>query len=97
MKVDVEQRGHVLLIGINRPEKRNAFDLEMLTQLVLAFGEYERDDDLRCALVFAHGDHFTLGRFFLGVVRDDDAAGGQFLRFDRLDHDAVMERLDVHA
>src|SRR5690606_27823455 len=27
-------------------------------------------------LAFTDGDHFTLGRLFLGVVGDDDAAGG---------------------
>ena len=37
MKVDVEQRGHVLLIGINRPEKRNAFDLELIDQFGAAY------------------------------------------------------------
>ncbi|PJI49943.1 MAG: enoyl-CoA hydratase [Pseudomonas sp.] len=60
-RITVERQDHVLLLGLNRVDKRNAFDLEMLTQLVLAFGEYERNDDLRCALVFAHGEHFTAG------------------------------------
>jgi enoyl-CoA hydratase len=59
--VTVERRGHVLLMGLNRPEKRNAFNLAMLAQLKLAYGELEDDDDLRCGVVFAHGDHFTAG------------------------------------
>ena len=28
-KITVERRGHVLLMGLNRPEKMNAFDVEM--------------------------------------------------------------------
>lgn len=60
-RITIERHDHVLLLGLNRVEKRNAFDLDMLTQLVMAFGDYEHDDDLRCALVFAHGDHFTAG------------------------------------
>jgi enoyl-CoA hydratase/carnithine racemase len=59
--VTVERRGHVLLMGLNRPAKRNAFNLDMLRELALAYGELERDDDLRCGVLFAHGDHFTGG------------------------------------
>ena len=60
-RVTVERDGHVLLIGLNRPEKRNAADWRMLQQLSLAYGELDRDPDLRAGLVFAHGEHFTAG------------------------------------
>jgi enoyl-CoA hydratase/carnithine racemase len=60
-KVTLERDGHVLLIGFNRVDKRNAADLELLEQLALAYGELERDPDLRAGFVFAHGDHFTGG------------------------------------
>jgi enoyl-CoA hydratase len=35
-KVLVEQKGHVLLIGLNRADKFNAADMELLEQLSLA-------------------------------------------------------------
>lgn len=60
-RVTVDHDGHVMLIGLNRPEKRNAADWAMLQQLALAYGAFERDPDARCALVYAHGDHFTGG------------------------------------
>src|SRR3989337_350547 len=60
-RITVERQGHVLLIGFNRPEKRNAADFRMITELALAYGELERDPDLRAGFVFAHGDHFTAG------------------------------------
>lgn len=60
-KVTVEADGHVLMMGLNRPEKRNAFDLQMYRELSLAFGELDRKQDLRCGVLFAHGDHFTAG------------------------------------
>lgn len=56
-----ERRENVFLIGLNRVAKRNAFDSGMLQDLSSALGEYERDPALRCALVFAHGDHFSAG------------------------------------
>ena len=60
-RVTREKRGHLLLIGLDRVAKRNAFDLELLNDLCLAYGEFERDSEARVALVFAHGEHFTGG------------------------------------
>ncbi len=59
--IKVEKRAHVLLIGLNRPEKRNAFNLEMLHSLADAYAELEQDPELRCGLLYAEGDHFTAG------------------------------------
>lgn len=59
--VTVERRGHVLLIGLNRPEKRNAFNLALIDQLAAAYYELENDDAIRCGVLFGHGDHFTGG------------------------------------
>ncbi|WP_137817750.1 crotonase/enoyl-CoA hydratase family protein [Pseudomonas sp. 2FG] len=60
-RVSREKRGHIMLIGLDRTAKRNAFDLDLLDDLTLAYGEFERDHDARVALVFAHGEHFTAG------------------------------------
>lgn len=57
----VERRGHVLLMGLNRPQKRNAFNVELLMELGRAYGLLERDEDLHCGVLFAHGEHFTGG------------------------------------
>ena len=57
----LEKRGHILLMGLNRVAKRNAFDLDLYHSLSMAYGELERDDHLRCGVLFAHGDHFTGG------------------------------------
>lgn len=60
-RISFERRGHLALIGLDRVAKRNAFDLQMLRELAEAYTTYEDDDELRCAVVFAHGDHFTAG------------------------------------
>ena len=57
----LERRGHVLLMGLNRPAKRNAFNIELLRELGRAYELLERDHDLRCGVLFAHGEHFTGG------------------------------------
>lgn len=60
-RITVDRRGRVVLIGLNRPTKRNAFDLATYTELACALGEYDRDRSVRCAVIHGHGDHFTGG------------------------------------
>lgn len=69
------QIGHVYFIGLNRVAKRNAFDLEMRAELALAYGEMERNDEIRVGVFYAHGNHFTGGL--------DMAAVGNALREGR--------------
>jgi enoyl-CoA hydratase/carnithine racemase len=76
--VTVERRGRVLLMGLNGPAKRNAFNLVMLEQLAAAYYELEADDDLRYGVLFTHGEHFT-ARLDLAEV----ARGGQGRRAAR--------------
>lgn len=59
--VSLERDGHVLLIGMNRPHKRNSFDREMLADLSRAYAVLESDPEMRAGVLFAHGDHFTAG------------------------------------
>jgi enoyl-CoA hydratase len=59
--VTTEIRGRIFLMGLNRPKKLNAFDLEMLRALSDAYTELDENDDLWCGLLFAHGKHFTAG------------------------------------
>ena len=65
--VSVERDGHVLMIGLKRPEKRNAFTQVMLAELARAYALLESDDSLRAGVLFAHGEHFTAGLDLLDV------------------------------
>src|SRR6516164_6986014 len=59
--VSLERDGHLLLIGLNRPHKRNSFDRAMLADLARAYALLESDPEVRAGVLFAHGDHFTAG------------------------------------
>jgi enoyl-CoA hydratase/carnithine racemase len=59
--VTVERDGAGLVIGINRPHKRNAFDGAMIVELAKAYEQLDGDRELRAALLFGHGDHFSAG------------------------------------
>lgn len=61
MNITTEQRSHLWLMGLNRVAKRNAFDPKMFFELAEAYGELERNPDLWCGVVFAHGEHFSGG------------------------------------
>ena len=60
-KITVERRGAIVLIGINRPYIQNRMDPETTHGLAKAFTDYDRDDSLRCAVLFGHGDNFSRG------------------------------------
>jgi len=60
-RLSVQARDHVIEIGLNRIAKRNAFDLQMYEELGLALGRLQSEPNLRCGVLFAHGDHFTGG------------------------------------
>ena len=59
--VTVERDGHVLLIGVNRPAQRNAFDLAVIEALGAAYETLGTDQQLRAGVLFGHGDHFSAG------------------------------------
>jgi enoyl-CoA hydratase/carnithine racemase len=59
--VQLERKGHVLLIGLDRVAKRNAFDLPLWDALCRAYATLDREPDLRVGVLHALGDHFTGG------------------------------------
>ncbi|MCA9713213.1 MAG: crotonase/enoyl-CoA hydratase family protein [Myxococcales bacterium] len=86
--VSLQRRDRVLLIGLNRPAKSNAFNLAMLRELAEAYTAYERDASLWCAVLFAHGKNFT-GGLDLVEVGPAVAAG------ESLAPDGLIDPLDM--
>ena len=56
-----EQAGHVLTVTINRPEKKNAVNAEVLCGLSDAWHRLDDDDDLRVAILTGAGGDFCAG------------------------------------
>lgn len=59
--ISLEQRGELLLIGLDRPHKMNGFTPTMLRALAAAYSELERRDDIRVGVLHAAGPHTTAG------------------------------------
>jgi enoyl-CoA hydratase len=60
-KIKVERDGPVTTIIINRPEARNALDLEAIGLLHNAFIEFEQDGDARVGVLWGAGGTFCAG------------------------------------
>src|SRR5262245_11224014 len=91
-RISLERRGHVLVIGIDRTAKRNAFDLAMWDALCRAYGELERDPEVRVGVLHAHGDHFT-GGLDLPQWAPVMAAGGFKIPDDGIDPLGLLSRV----
>jgi enoyl-CoA hydratase len=59
--ITTERRGPLLLIGINRPAKRNGFTPRMFRELAEAYTLLDDEPALRVGVLFGHGEHFTAG------------------------------------
>lgn len=56
-----ERNDAVGIITLNRPEVRNAQNVDLLEQLDAAFGEAARDDEVKVIVLRANGPHFSAG------------------------------------
>jgi enoyl-CoA hydratase len=59
-KIDVDRRGAIMLIGLNRPQAQNQLDPPMLIALGKAYHQFEHDNDLRVAVLHGIGPDFCL-------------------------------------
>ena len=57
----VEEKGHTLVITLNRPEKRNALSPGMLVTVYEAWRKLDKDSNLRCAVLTGAGGTFCSG------------------------------------
>lgn len=59
--VETRTEGHILVIRINRAEKYNALSPDMYHDMGKALHQLNNDDNLRVAVLYAEGKHFTAG------------------------------------
>ena len=69
----VERREEILLVGLSRPEKRNAMNDGMVLELEQVFSNIP--DGVKCAVIFGEGKHFSAG-LDLSELTDRDVVQG---------------------
>ena len=67
--VIVDADGPVLTVTINRPEKRNATNAEVLCRLYDAWVRLDEDDSLRVAILTGKGSTFCAGMDLAEILR----------------------------
>lgn len=69
-----ERDGHVAVVTLNRPERKNALSMEMMARMYDAWIEIDADPDIRVAVVTGAGGDFCAGmdlKAFAGGFEDD--------------------------
>jgi len=66
-----ERRGAVLVLTIDRPEVRNAFDFAAADAMSRAIDSFEADDELRAAVITGAGGTFSAGMDLKAFARGD--------------------------
>lgn len=74
-KVLFEKKGPVACITLNRPEVKNAIDLDVHHRLREIWTEFRDDDDLRVAVLTGTGDAFCAGADLKTHVPEWDGVG----------------------
>ena len=74
--VIVEKSEHILTVTLNRPEKRNAVNSQVMCLLHEAWNQLDEDDDLRVAILTGNGTTFCAGMDLseIGLMRVDPPA-----------------------
>lgn len=57
----LEKRGRIFVVKVNRPERRNAFNLEVAEKIYDAFKQFDADDTLDVAVLTGAGGNFCAG------------------------------------
>ena len=67
--VDYSVKDRIGFITLNRPEKRNALSLELLTELKNAFDQADKDDRVKVIVLKANGETFCAGADLDGLQK----------------------------
>lgn len=78
------REGRVLVLTMNRPDKKNALTHDMYSVLADGLDAAAEDGDIRAVVIRSSGDDFTSGNdlkeFAAGLQRDDELPVFRFLR-----------------
>ncbi|MEO8695967.1 MAG: enoyl-CoA hydratase-related protein [Acidimicrobiales bacterium] len=68
----VERDGPVVVLTMNRPERKNALTIDMIVRMADAWDMIDGDDEIRCAILTGAGTSYCVG----GDMSDGWMAGG---------------------
>lgn len=75
----VHQDGGILIVNLNRPEAKNAFNPAMLLGMYRAWRRLDEGPELRCAILTANGDTFCAGMDLKAGPDGEQGASDEFM------------------
>ena len=67
-KIELQIDDGIATLTMNRPKKRNAFDVPMLREMLEATEEIDRNDSIRVAILTGAGRSFSAGADLLSAT-----------------------------
>jgi enoyl-CoA hydratase len=90
----IERDGPVVVLTLNRPEKKNAFNCEMLCRLADAWDMIDEDPAVRVAIVTGAGGNFSAGADLdrlVGALMSGEPAADEFEERIRSDFSLIYK------
>jgi enoyl-CoA hydratase/carnithine racemase len=98
MTVTTADLGSARLVGWDRQARRNAWDLETMTQVADMVEEAGRDESVRCVVLRGVGEHFSAGDDLRSALQADSEAWAATMEgFQRMTRVALACPLPVIA
>jgi 2-(1,2-epoxy-1,2-dihydrophenyl)acetyl-CoA isomerase len=89
--IEVKHHENIAEVSLNRPETYNAFNVEMVSQLVNHLMTLAKDEGIRGIVIAGKGKAFCAGGDLKFVVESPDSAGPAFHRLAAQFHLAIVE------
>jgi len=81
--IRVEKEEHIAWVILDRPDKRNAMDIDFFMQMIEVFTQLDEDPEVRVAVIKAEGKSFTAGLDVMSLAGLVDATGADSREFLR--------------
>lgn len=75
-KIILEKKNAIAKITLNKPHTLNAIDEELLSELIVALGDVEKDDSVNVVILTGAGRAFSAGRDLSGILEGREKPGG---------------------
>jgi enoyl-CoA hydratase/carnithine racemase len=72
----IERQGAALVMHLNRPDRRNAVSLKMMSEIIAAFAAAEEDAECRTIILYGGAEYFSAGADLTEAVKIKSATDG---------------------
>lgn len=91
--INLERKGKICILKLNRPEKKNALSLEMRTEIIIALNSLKEEKRIKCVIFYGGEDIFSAGfdRDEVQAVIQGNGNIQEFIDANHLFHQKIFE------